>query len=95
MREAGREVARQTDMIQRVQHLPLNPVKAMQAERGGDDLADAVARIEAAHRVLKDHLKAAAQGAQARLIQMGDVLAVKAHMPARRLQKPNHGAAKR
>ena len=82
-------------MIQRVQHLGLDALKAVQAERGRDDLADPVARIKAAHRVLKDHLEAAAQGTQPVFRQMGDVLTVEKHPAPRRLQKPHHGPAQR
>src|SRR5688572_21855720 len=63
---------------------PRSPPPAANGGRLGDDLLDHHARIERAVRVLKDHLRVAAERAQRGGVEREDVLPVEDHASARR-----------
>ena len=67
----------------------------MHDDRLGDGLADALARIEAGERILKNHLHALAQLAQGFRIERADILPVKEYAPFARLDQPQDRAAGR
>ena len=68
---------------------------ALVDERARDDLADVVLRVERAVGILKDHLDAAVEGLAVRRRRAPSVLAVDAHVSARRLLQSDERAAGR
>ena len=64
-------------------------------ERFRDDLINGHARVEAGVAVLENDLGAVAELLEFRLAHLGDILAVKQHLAAGRLQQAQHSAAQR
>jgi hypothetical protein len=60
-----------------------------------DDLLDGHSRIQGAERVLKNHLEVPPAGAKFLFRKREKICAFKPHLPCRRIQEPNRGAAER
>jgi hypothetical protein len=62
-------------------------------QRFGQQRLDVLPRVQAAQRVLEDHLHPPAHRAQRLALERGDVDAVEEHLPGGGLDQPQDGAA--
>ena len=69
--------------------------RAVQAERGPDDGADRLARVQRGVRVLEDHLHVSTQLPELAPLEVRDVLAVEPDLALRRIEEPHHDAGER
>src|SRR5579871_1582223 len=94
MWETAQMLRVQSDPGDELPRLPLEVVlgHASDTQRCGQDLRDALARVERGLRVLEDHLHLAADGLELRPARFGDVLAAEAYGAIRRLDQPHQGA---
>ncbi len=98
VREAVDVLRGEPDHLEQLPDLLANLVAASVAvdlERVGDDLPDALAWIERRVRVLEDHLQLAPVGTKLGARQARDVVAAESHRPAGRLQEPDEEAPQR
>ncbi|MNL23032.1 hypothetical protein D3C87_1443990 [compost metagenome] len=91
MREAPHHIRAEANLLHQVRRLFTRlrlRSKPVFDEGLHDRRADAHARIETGEGVLKDHLHAAAHGAQRRLVEFHHLVTVESHVTGGRLDQP-------
>src|SRR5262249_36482389 len=92
MGEAVDVLGVQPHALEQLGHALLDPLDAMEAHRGADDLAHPLARIERGDGILEDQLRLTMDRLELTPTEMGDVLVAISESSPGRLEQPDDAA---